>query len=330
MRLAAALMLACLLLAGCSDGAPGSGAATTASGSMTGTSSGPAGTGPGNVSLGAPAWQVGQSWEWSVAAQVLGVDLTVTTTVLSAGGGTYDVGVASAGDMAGVYPFHLVGTGAVDAATLAWQAHGMGVQLLRFPLVAGDQFTTDLWGAPGAQVLIEAVNVTGPSGLEPGFRSTASYAGGGTFLQADYAPSLGQFVRVATYFGGEQPFAEATLVGAAPAPQEPAAFRATDLGRIAAAAGDPGALAPVQGAIPDDADAILLACFMGGSQGPATAELTGGGTSGACAYDPTTSGIRPPYNWAYAPVQAGGPSILTGQVAAGSAVFEGFAIDTTP
>ena len=42
---------------------------------------------------------------------------------------------------------------------------------------------------------------------------SASFAEGGTFLQADYSVSLGQFVRVATYFGAAEPFAEAVLVG---------------------------------------------------------------------------------------------------------------------
>lgn len=332
MRLLAALVLSSLLVTGCfGGGKQGTGDGSAATASATGTSTGPgAAGGVGSLSLDAPQWQVGQSWKWSVSAQVVSGDLTVTTTVLGVDGAAYDVGVASVDAMVGLYPFHLVATGPVDATTLAWQAHGGSVQLLRFPLVDGDQFTTDLWGAPGANVFVEAMTVAGPNGEGPGFRAVAYYAGTeNVFLVGDYLPALGQFVRVATYFGGEAPFAEATLVGVAPTPEDPVPFRVTDLGRIAAAAGDPGTLAPVQGAIPADADAILLACFMGGSQGPATAELTGGGVSGACAYDPS-SGIRPPYNWAFAPVQSGGPSTLTGQVAAGSAVFEGFAIDTTP
>src|SRR5688572_15392875 len=199
-----AIVLAALLaLAGCFGGgskggpAPGHGSST-----MTGTDV-PEGNATGS-SLDAPTWTVGQSWRWTITAGVLANSQTVTTTVLAADGGSYDVGIALSTQGAGAYPFHLIPLGLVDAATLAWEAHGLPVNLVRFPLQDGDAYTADLWGAPGAQITTVAMEVDGPDGLEPGFRSTASYSGGGTFVEADYAPGLGQFVRVASYFGQEE------------------------------------------------------------------------------------------------------------------------------
>lgn len=328
MRRAALLAAFVVLLAGCSDGggdAPGGDG--DASSTATGTSGGMQ---PGNgteVVAAPPLWATGTSWRWTLRSGALAQEQTVTTTVIAADGGQYDVGVNAFAAAAGVYPFHLVPIGPVDAATLAWQAHGSPVNFIRFPLRDGDTFTTDLWSAPGAIVVVEAANVTTPSGGMPGFRSTASYANGGTFAQADYAPAVGQFVRIASYFGAEQPFAEATLDGEVDPPEAATPFRASDVARYNANAGDPPSLAPRPVNIPAGTETVLLACFVPSSPGYG-AELTTAGAPSVCASSGSGTGTQ--LSWGYAGASPG-PGTVTGLVggADGGTTVEVFAVDTS-
>lgn len=326
MRLLALAAVLALLLAGCSNGGGktgdaedgGSGAAASTDG---GLAAGNATSDPAPVA--APVWQVGQSWTWTLSSGALDGEVSATTVVLAADGGTYDFGATNTQEAASLYPFHLVGVGAVDAGTLAWQAHGTPVQLLRFPLRHGDVFTADFWSAPGAQVTIEATTIEAPGGAQPGYRSTVAYSGGGTFLQADYAPALGQFTRVASHFGSETPFAEARLAraegGATGTP-----FRVTDLARFTASAGDPSSLAPRPFTMPAGSEIAMLACFLPGDQGFYSAQMETAGVPTACAGG---SAGQTKLAWTYTTTLAPNGSVTAAPGGQGSMNVEAFAID---
>lgn len=273
-----------------------------------------------------PAWTVGQSWSWRLTSGALEAPVDATTVVLAADGTTYDVGVPDVAQGAGVLPFHLVGLGPLSAACLCWQAHGLPVELVRFPLSDGQRFTADFWSAPGAEVAITAMEVAGPDGPEPGFRSVVSFSGGGTFLMADYSPQRGQFVRVASYFGGETPFAEAVLAGEGSG-MAGIGFRAVGLARYNANAGDPASLAPQPLDVPAGSEVVLLGCFLPGDEGAYGAQLTTAGLPLACA------GVSPgqtSYAGTYAAATPG-PGLVVGVAGGESGVnVEVFAIDTTP
>lgn len=322
----AVLLVALVTLAGCFGGAGGKGDPDPTDGPMpTGDADGTLGNGTA-TSINSPTWTVGHSWRWQISSAAASADILATTTVLGSDGATFDVGVSDSTEGAAAYPFHLLPIGPVDAASLAWQAHGLPVSLLRFPLRDGDAFTADLWSAPSAQVTIAAAEVAGPTGTLPGFRSTASYTAGGTFVQADYAPSLGQFVRVASYFGGETPFAEATLLGEVGPPESPVAFRVTDLARVSANAGDPASLAPRALTIPPGADLAMLACFLPGTTGAYGAELSGAGTPSACVGQGTGS---TEFHWATGTAEAGPATLTITSAGQDGATIEAFAVDTT-
>ncbi|MEK6976614.1 MAG: hypothetical protein AABY18_09760 [Candidatus Thermoplasmatota archaeon] len=254
------LVLSALLVAGCSD--DGGGLTGPGDGSATPTFGAPLGGGaPTNASLDAPKWQVGQSWTWTVQKADAPEAFEATTVVLAAGADGYDVGTTDVAQAAQVYPFHLIGLGQVDNGTLAWQAHGGPVQLLRFPLKDGDAWTADFWGAPGATVTLTFGPVLSFGG-GPGATVQVRYAGSDAlFLAAEYSFTLGQFTRVASYFGGSWDFATATLVstghGTSGTP-----FEAFDLYRGSVSAGQPQGMAPTPLTINATANFMVMACFF--------------------------------------------------------------------
>jgi hypothetical protein len=320
----------CVLSAGClggNEGGDGDPDGLTPATGTPGPGTGPDGNGtstPATVAA-PPAWTVGQSWTWRITGSALTEPVEGTTVVVAADGATYDVGVADVAGGAALFPFHVVGIGGVDAGCLCWQAHGHSVELLRFPLADGTRFTTDFWAAPGAQVVLNATEVAGPDGPEAGFRAVASYAGGGTFLQADYAPARGQFVRVATYFGGSEPFAEAQLVsqtmGATGIP-----FHATELARYTASAADPSSLAPHPVNVPNGSDIVLLACFLPAADGAYFVELSTAALPLACG---GASQERTTYAGTHTAATAGPGSVTAAVGGQGSINVEVFAVDTT-
>lgn len=328
MRWLTVLATLCVLSAGCFGG--GDGGEPTGPDGPSGTptpSTGPGGGGNGssNPAVLAPKWQVGQSWTWRMDGSALSEPVEGTTMVVAADGATYDVGAADVAGGAALYPFHVVAFGAVDTACLCWQAHGSPVELLRFPLADGMRFTTDFWAAPGAEVVLNATEVAGPDGPEPGFRAVASYAQGGTFLQADYSPARGQFVRVATYFGGEEPFAEAVLVSSSMG-SAGIAFRGTELARFTASSADPASLAPHPVTVQDGAEVVLLICFLPGAPGMYAAELTTVGSPLACG---GASAERTMHAGTYTTATPGPGSVTAATGGQGSINVEVFAIDTT-
>ena len=268
---------------------------------------------------------MGQSWTWRLSGSSLAEEREGTTVVLAADGATYDVGASDVAGGAALFPFHVVAFGAVDASCLCWEAHGHPVGFLRFPLADGDQFTTDFWAAPGAQVAIDATEVAGPDGVQAGFRAVASYAEGGVFAEADYAPALGQFVRVATYFGDPEPFAEAVLVSQATGASG-IGFRATELARYTASSADPASLAPHPVTVPDGSEVVLLACFLPGEQGFYGAELSTAGLPLACGGGSTEQTM---YAGTHTDAMAGPGSVTAAVGGQGSINVEVFAIDTT-
>jgi hypothetical protein len=327
MRWPALLGVLCLVSAGCFGGGPDdSGRQPDPTGGPPSGTRGENGTAAGaTTTMEAPVWTAGQSWTWRLTGSALQDPVEGTSVVLSADGGTYEVGAADVAGGAALFPFHIVAFGAVDAKCLCWEAHGAPVQLLRFPLSNGTRFTTDFWAAPGAEVVLTAAEVAGPDGVEPGFRAVASYAGGGTFMEADYSTARGQFVRVATYFGGEQPFAEAVLVGEArDAPG--IAFRTTELARFTASAADPASLAPHPLTVPDGSEVVLLACFLPGAQGFYAVELSTAGIPLACAGG-STDGTK--HAGTHTEATAGPGSVTAAVGGQGSINVEVFAVDTT-
>ena len=325
LRLLALTVLASLLLSGCtgggaSDPAPAGSAATT----------GTAAAGSGNLTapVTAPTWTPGQAWTWTVTSGALQEGEAQVKTIVLAGS-QLELGVEDALQGTFTFPFHLVPMGPIDAACLCWTAHGLPVQLLRFPLKDGDAFTADFWAVPGAQVSIAAVDVSTPFGVEAGYQSTVSYPAGGVFLQADYAPGLGQFVRVASYFGGSEPFAESRLTSAGTA-SGGVAYRATELARYTASAGDPASQAPRPLTVPADADLLLLACFLpGGAPGAYFVELAAPGASGLPVACGGMSFAQTALAAVATPTQAGPAAVTAHSVGQGNINVEVFAIDTT-
>lgn len=327
MRCLTAVATLGMLLAGCfgsgSDGGDAAGP-DLPSGSPTPSTAPGSGNGTSTIAL-APKWQVGQSWTWRMDGSALQEPVEGTTVVVKADDATYDVGAADVASGAALYPFHVVAFGAVDAACLCWQAHGHPVELLRFPLADGMRYTTDFWSAPGAEVVLNASEVAGPDGPEPGFRAVASYSQGGTFLEADYSPARGQFVRVATYFGGQEPFAEAVLVSSSTG-SEGLAFRGTELARFTASNADPASLAPHPVTVPDGAEVVLLVCFLPGAPGVYAAELSTVGSPLACA---GASAERTTHAGTYTTATPGPGSVTATPGGQGGINVEVFAIDTT-
>lgn len=327
MRVAVALAVL-VVLAGCSDAPKGDGTTRETFSTAPGTSAPlPADALDGSAP---PNWQVGQSWTWRIESSRLTNAQETRLVVLSANGITYHVGATDFADAVLAYPFHLLGLGDIDATTLAWQAHGSKVQFLRFPLIDGDRFTNDFWSAPGADVELRAMNVTGPRGPEPGFRSTAYYAGSDTvFMEADYATARGQFVRVATMFGGSEPFAQATLVGDR-ANETGIAFRVTDLARWTATAEDPTTLTTRQATVASGVEWALIACFLPSEPGRYDAFLSVPGGASSCngqGGDPAAGQYQAA---AISTDGMGGAATVTPVVGGqGALTIEAFAIDTT-
>jgi hypothetical protein len=316
----------CVLTAGCLGGGADEDAPTTPPAGDQGTGEGPGVNGTSAPAvIGPPSWTVGQSWTWRLTGSSLAEAREGTSVLLSANAGTYDVGASDVDAGAALFPFHTVAFGAVDASCLCWEAHGHPVQFLRFPLADGDRFTADFWAAPGAQVAVNATEVAGPGGPQPGFRSIATYADGRVFAEADYAPALGQFVRVATFFGAAEPFVEALLVGEATGASG-VGFRATELARFTASAADPASLAPHPVTVPDGSEVVLLACFLPGAQGFYGAELSTAGVPLACGGGSTDRTMYAGTHTAATP----GPGAVTPAIGGqGSANIEVFAVDTT-
>jgi predicted small lipoprotein YifL len=266
-----AVLVAVAALAGCAGKGPP--AADAAHGDAGGATSAPvsavggAGAGGDGNPASAPAWQVGQWWRWRLESAASPAPLEALTAVVSADAGSYSIGAPDAPAAAQVYPFHLVALGPVARGTLAWQAHGVPVQFLRFPLVDGDSWTADFWSAPGATVTVRNATVPGPDGPEPGYRSEATYSGGGVFAAASWSPARGQFVQVQTFFGGDAPFATATLVAQGQGEAGAKPFIPTDLLRLSSNPTAPASLAPADVQVPDGAAFVLMACFLGGGPG---------------------------------------------------------------
>jgi hypothetical protein len=323
-----ALPLAVLLvLAGCANPS-----APASEPSPTGASSAPPAAVANATGLGAapPHWQVGQWWTWRIVASAAAGPLEATTAVVAADGASYQVGSPEPDKAAQLFPFHVVALGTVEAATLAWQAHGTPVQFLRFPLRDGDAFKADFWGAPAADVAVRAATVQGPAGPEPGFTATATYAGtpDAVFAQADWSPQRGQFVRVATHFGAAAPFATATLVGEGRDAKDAKPFAATELVRWSASLGAPDGLAPHAFTVPADAQMVLLACFLGGAPGhfQATMELSDQQPTTCQSSSPSGDGLA--YSAQTRPAVAGPGTVAAAPAGQGRVTVEVFALRT--
>jgi hypothetical protein len=332
-RVRSALLLAVTLalaaLAGCSTPAAPAAMASTSNalpGTLGALPAASNGTGAAAV---APQWQVGQWWTWRIETASAPAPLEATTAVVAADAGAYQVGSAEPEKAAQLFPFHIVALGSVDRETLAWQAHGSPVQFLRFPLRDGDRFTADFWGAPKADVVLRAASVQGPAGPEPGFKATATYSGApdAVFVEADWSLQRGQFVRVATRFGAEAPFATATLLdegsGATAKP-----FSATELVRWSTSLQAPDQAAPRTFSVPADAQMVLFACFLGGAQGhfQATMALSDQQATTCQSTNPAGGGLH--YSTQTRPAVAGAGEVAAVPAGQAGVTVEIFAVRT--
>lgn len=325
----ALLFVGVLALAGCSDppgpSAPSDGGASPTSGAPVGGSVAMNGTAVGA----APEWRVGQWWSWRVESASAAAPLEATTAVLAADGDGYQVGAPNPDAAALLFPFHIVALGGVKRGTLAWEAHGAPVQFLRFPLRDGDRFTADFWAAPGAEVVLRAASVQGPDGPEPGFRATATYAGSeAVFAEAEWSLLRGQFVRVATHFGAEAPFATATLLAEGLEARAVKPFLATDLVRWSANLGDPAGLAPRTFSVPADADLVLFVCFLGGAQGHFQATMTLSDLQSAVCQISAPTGVALEYSAQTRPAAAGEGRVTVAPAGQAGVTVEVFAVKT--
>ncbi len=151
-------------------------------------------------------------------------------------------------------------------------------------------------------------------------------------MEADYATARGQFVRVATRFGADEPFAEATLVAAATnVTGQP--FHVTDLARWSAHPDDPTTLTPRQLTVDAAADTLLLVCFISGGPGMYLATLSRSGTppsdTGQATSCGSQGGDQTSYYWATLPAAAGSATATASAGGQGQITAEIFAIDTT-
>jgi hypothetical protein len=327
MRLAL-LLVGLMALSGCSSPSAAPKEPLSATGAPSASASPAANaTGPG---MAAPQWQVGQWWTWRIASASASSPLEATTAVVAADGASYQVGSAQPEKAAQLFPFHLVALGTVEKATLAWQAHGSPVQFLRFPLRDGDKFKADFWGAPAADVVVRAATVTGPAGPEPGFTATATYSGTpeAVFAEADWSTQRGQFVRVATRFGAETPFATATLVGEGRDAKDTKPFAATELVRWSVHLDAPDNLAPRTFSVPADAQMVLMACFLGGAAGhfQATMTLSDQQATTCQSTDPAGGGLA--YSAQTRPAVAGQGEVAAAPAGQAGVTVEIFAVKT--
>ncbi len=215
-----------------------------------------------------PVWEVGHFWKWKLEGA--GASLEATTVVVSEDASSYNIGSSDTAAAAFVFPFHIVGLDAVSKSDLSWNAHGTSVKLLDFPMADKKTWTADFWNLGGAEVKASAAKVAAPGGQEDGFHIVVSYpgaTGGGPFMDADWSAQRGQFTRVSTFFGADQPFATATLTGEGNGTTDAKPFVATELVRWSATPAAPTGLAPHTFNVGDDATQVLLACFLGGAQG---------------------------------------------------------------
>jgi hypothetical protein len=278
----------------------------------------------------APAWRVGQWWSWRLETQAYDEEAEVATVVLSDDGPTYSVGTPDPDAAAHVYPFHLIPIGDIDRSNLAWQAHGLPVEFLRFPLEDNATWTTDMWAFQGAEVVVRQANVTGPSGPHDGFRIDMSYPGGGGLIaSADWSPAEAQFVRVSSYFGGPEPFASAILLDSGDNADGTAfPFVASDLLRYNANAGEPESMTAESFEVDAASDLVILACFLSGSPGVyRVAMVPADGQAGTCeAVNQAAGGTR--YQVVVREAAAGTGHVVGTSLGQGGSNVELFQVDT--
>lgn len=325
----AVLFALAAVLAGCAGKAPSpddAGGADDGGGGDGSAPAAPSGAGAGG-NASAPVWQAGQWWRWRLESPAAPTAMEAVTAVVSVAADSYSIGAPDVAAAAQVYPFHLVALGPVARDTLAWQAHGAPVRFLRFPVVDGDSWTADFWGAPGATVTVRNATVQGPGGPEPGYRSEATYAGGGVFAAASWSPARGQFVQVQTFFGGERPFATATLVAEGQGEAGAKPFVPTDLLRLSSNPTNPQSLAPVEVTVPDSAHLVLMACFLGGGQGRFEADFAyGTGPPAVCGATNTDAAVL--YMAQTVPAAGGSGRVAVAPAGQGGVTVELFAVST--
>ncbi len=210
----------------------------------------------------APSWVVGEWWKWSVSFAGH-APFEVETSVSKVDSDTYLVAASDVGSYAHALSLHFVPIGLVQRSDLSWDAHGLPVSLLRFPLTDGQRWETHTWLGNDLNVQVRKGPVKVLANERPGYVVNVTFPDGRTALEADYSPQVGQFVRISAYWGPERPLSTATLVAYGHDRPGSAAFVARDLLRINATTGTPW-VPPGPFTVPAADGLVIVACFLGG------------------------------------------------------------------
>lgn len=266
-------LVAVLLLAGC---ASPSGEAPVEASPEGSDASGPDATAalPSLPALdgAAPVWLPGDWWTWRFTSASHPEPRQVTTLVLAADAAGYVVGPTDLEEGLAALPTHVVPLGPVAAADLSWDAHGVPVALVDFPLADGKTWSGDLWFAPGLTYSARAADVPGPAGPEPGFAIEARDGSDVLQARANWSTARGTFLEVHYYFGAAAPFDSLVLVEQGRGRTEPgfvleiaSPYRAGAAIPVVGVGGPPPA--PGGFDVADGATDVLFVCFLGGAPG---------------------------------------------------------------
>lgn len=142
----------------------------------------------------APTWRLGEWWTYRITDAFTGASVDTTLVVAGTFGTTYLVGFPIHDFSNNVLVLHMPGVGDVDRTDLSFEVHDVDFQMLRFPLVAGDSWTTAFEGRPGTVHVVRAQGeqailqgsdtVQGTTGPTSSWNITATYdAPTGTITQ---------------------------------------------------------------------------------------------------------------------------------------------------
>lgn len=211
----------------------------------------------------APSWVVGEWWKWSVSFAGY-APFEIETSVSKADPDAYVVATTDVTSYAHALSLHLVPIGRVQRSDLSWDAHGLPVSLLRFPLTDGQSWETNAWLGNDLKVQVRKGPVKVLEDERSGLLVNVTFPDGRTALEADYSPQVGQFVRISAYWGPDHPLSTATLVAYGYDRPGSSSFLARDLLRTNATTTGAPWVPPGPFTVPAVEGVVVVACFLGG------------------------------------------------------------------
>jgi hypothetical protein len=162
----------------------------------------------------APTWAPGQSWLWRLTSAYTS-PREMLSIVAGADATNYHIGLASEAMAVESVWFHLPPAGLVSRTNLAWDAHDIPVDFIRFPLEDGARWVGNLEGDP--------IDVVAQSTDGVLFQLEGRYPSGGELaMRGTYDAGIGQFRTLELLHGSDRsPWAAIELVsrGGPPEPE---------------------------------------------------------------------------------------------------------------